>query len=185
MYYILLAGGTAVAGFAGYKWVSLNRPPDLDFLDRHRSMISDLADLIIPRTDTPGAKDVEAGEFVIRMVKEVCNRRTQNNFIDGLKEMEVYTSDTYRKRFSDLSIAEQSSIATVFQEKGRTTNGLVGKLQHKVIGKPFFITLKEATVIGYCTSRAGATQGLAYDYIPGVYNGCVPMTPNQKSWATK
>ena len=185
VYYILLAGGAAVAGFSGYKWVSMNRTPDLDFLDHHKSMIADLTDLIIPRTDTPGAKDVGTGEFVIRMVKDICDRRTQNNFIDGLKEMEAYTSHTYGKRFSDLSREQQLSIATVFQQKGRQMNGVAGKVQRKVMGKYFFTTLREATVIGYCTSKGGATQGLAYDYIPGPYIGCMPAAPNLKAWATK
>jgi len=173
------------AGGGGYKWFRMHRTPDLSFLDNHQSMIADLAEVIIPRTDTPGAKDAGVGSFVTRMVKEQCDRKTQNNFIDGLKDVESYTSDHYSKRFSDLTLSQQQEIVTRFQQKGKPYPGLVGKVEHKFLGKSFFTTLKEATVIGYCTSKAGATQQLAYDYIPGSYNGCMPVAPNQKAWATK
>jgi hypothetical protein len=49
---------------------------------------------------------------------------------------------------------------------------------------PFFALLKELTVLGYCTSELGATQGLAYLAVPGEYRGCVGLRPGQKSWAT-
>lgn len=182
---ILLGGGGAVAAFSGYKWMRMQRSPDLSFLDNHQNMIADLAEVIIPRTDTPGAKEAGVGGFIIHMVKNICDRKTQNNFIDGLKDMEAYTSDNYGRRFSDLSAADQQKIVEHFRQKGMRSRGLVGKVQNKFLGKSFFTTLKEATVIGYCSSRQGATQELAYDFIPGGYTGCMPAAPNQKAWATK
>ncbi|MGY0037942.1 gluconate 2-dehydrogenase subunit 3 family protein [Pedobacter sp. NJ-S-72] len=55
----------------------------------------------------------------------------------------------------------------------------------KFLGIPFFIILKQLTVEGYCTSQTGATKGLAYDYIPRTFASCIPLTKNQRSWATK
>jgi len=182
---IFLAGGGAVAAFSGYKWVRMNRAPDLSFLDQHKTMIDDLAEVIIPRTDTPGAKDAGVGEFIVRMIKDASNRHTQNNFIDGLKAVESYVSDKYGRRFSDLNAAQQQEVVTRFRQKGRPFGGIVGKVEHRLLGKSFFTTLRELTVIGYCSSKAGATQGLAYDFIPGTYVSCMPVTANQKAWATK
>jgi len=182
---IVLGGGGVAVSFSGYKWVRMHRMPDLGFLDHHQSMIADLTEVIIPRTGTPGAKESGVGGFVIRMVKEMCDRKAQNNFIDGLKEVEAYTSSHYDKRFSDLSFAQQQQIVEHFRQKGKPYGGLAGKVEHKFLGKSFFTTLREATIIGYCTSKAGATQELAYDFIPDTYTGCMPVTPNQKAWATK
>src|SRR5882757_1568238 len=116
---IFLAGGGAVAAFSGYKWVRMNRAPDLTFLDQHKTMIDDLAEVIIPRTDTPGAKDAGVGEFIVRMIKDASNRHIQNNFIDGLKAVESYVSDKYGKRFSDLNTTQQQEVVTRFRQKGR------------------------------------------------------------------
>jgi hypothetical protein len=59
------------------------------------------------------------------------------------------------------------------------------KVQRKITGRSFMDILRELVVVGYCTSEAGATQGLAFDFIPGSYTGCISLRPGQKSWATK
>jgi hypothetical protein len=61
---------------------------------------------------------------------------------------------------------------------------MLNKINKKLFGESFFFKLKELTIEGYCLSQPGATIGLAYDYIPGKYEGCTPLKPNQKSWAT-
>ena len=48
---------------------------------------------------------------------------------------------------------------------------------------PFFFMIKELTTTGYFTSEIGATQALEYLPIPGKFDGCMPLSPNQKTWA--
>ena len=52
-----------------------------------------------------------------------------------------------------------------------------------VYNKDFFRQMKDLTITGYFTSEIGATQALAYDPIPGKFNGCVPLEKDQKAWA--
>jgi hypothetical protein len=182
---IVVAGGGIVAAWSGYKWVRMNRVPDLAYLDNHKTMIADLAETIIPRTDTPGAKDALVHESIIDMIKTGSDRKTQNSFLDGLKDVEEYTGDHYSKSFSHLSTADQQNVLKHFQMKGKNFSGLAGKVKNKVLGKSFFTILKEYTTIAYCTSKPGATQGLAYEFIPGRYLPCTPLAANQKAWATK
>ena len=49
----------------------------------------------------------------------------------------------------------------------------------------FFNILKQYTTIAFCTSQEGATKALAFDFIPGEYIGCMDISENQRSWATK
>jgi len=185
IYSIFLGGGATATAFSGYTWVRLYRSPDLSYLDNHATMIDDLAEVIIPRTDTPGAKDAGVGAFIICLVKDISDRRAQNNFIEGLKDLQAYTHDAYGKSFSNLGTATQQQVVARLQQKGRRGSGLAGKIKQAVMGKTFFDTLRDATVIGYCTSRVGATRGLAYDVMPFSYTGSMYLTPNQKAWATK
>ena len=182
---IFVAGGGIVAAWSGYKWVHMNRVPDLSYLDNHKTMIADLAETIIPRTDSPGAKDALVHESIIGMIKNGSDRKTQNSFIDGLKDVEAYTGSNYSKSFSHLGTAEQQTVVKHFQLKGKNYSGLAGKVKNKVLGKSFFTILKEYTTIAYCTSKPGATQGMAYEFIPGRYVPCMPLAANQKAWATK
>ena len=71
------------------------------------------------------------------------------------------------------------------EEKGKPFPGIVGKVEKRLAGESFFTVLKKYTVLGYCTSEAGVTKALAYDYIPGKYVGDMPLAPGQKAWATQ
>ena len=182
---ILLGTGGAAASWGGLKWWQLNHAPDKAYLDGKLDLLSALAETIIPKTDTPGAKEAGVGQYLLDMVKDCTDKKTQNKFIDGLKDLEQYTQDKYNKSYETCSVEEQHQVMKHFQEKGKPYNGIVGKAQNKFLGKSFFTTLKEYTVTGYCTSQLGATQGLAYLAVPGPYIGCTTLQKGQKTWATK
>ena len=182
---LLLAGGGTATGLGGLKWWQLNHTPDKAYLDGKLNLLSALAETIIPKTDTPGAKEAGVGQYLIDMVTDCTDKKTQNKFIDGLKDLEQYTQDKYNKFYETCTVEEQHQVMKHFQEKGKPYNGIIGKAQNKFLGKSFFTTLKEYTVTGYCTSQIGATQGLAYLAVPGPYIGCTSLQKGQKTWATK
>lgn len=181
---ILLGGGTA-ALLAGWKGYNILKKPSFSKLDEHQLLIDELAELIIPETDTPGAGKAGVGRFISIMVRDCTSRQAQNKFIDGVEDLAAYAKSRYDKTFLQCSPADKISILQHFEEKGRGYKGMLGKAETKFLGDSFFTTLKKYTVMGYCTSKQGATSALRYDYIPGSYQGNVPLTPGQTAWATK
>ncbi len=181
---IAALGAGVAATFSGYKWYAVHKTPDINYLDAHQQLIDHLTEIIIPATNTPGARSALAYETVIRLIKN-AGRVTQNNFIDGLKSLQSYSINEFDKTFIEISKEQQIKIVTHFQQEGRNYTGKLGKIKNKLLGKSFFHILKEYTTIAYCTSQPGATQALAYDYIPGKYEACISLQSGQKSWATK
>lgn len=181
---LLISGGAAISA-ATYKAYNWFKKPDLDFVFDQKKIIEALAETIIPKTDTPGAKEAGVGEIIEILLKDCTSRPSQNKFIDGLKELISYCSSTYHKSYLDCTSKEQSNVLRYFQENGKPPKGIIGKVQNQFLGKSFYSTLVEYTTFGYCTSELGATQGLSYVLIPGRYNGCIPLEPNQRTWATK
>lgn len=181
---IVVAGVAGAATYAGYKTYSTYRTPRLDELASREELISDLAETIIPRTNTPGAKDAGVGPFVIKMVKECLPKKSQNNFLHGLDRLEQRAGAEYGKSFSACSAEQRSALLSYFEKDGKPYPGLMGKVHRKLLGDSFFTTLKRFTVLGYCTSKAGATQALAYDYVPGKFEN-TPLGPGQRAWATQ
>lgn len=158
--------------------------PELEYLSGKRHLLAEIADTIIPRTDTPGAKDAQVGDFIIVMICDCTEQRSQNSFISGLKSLEKYTFKTYNKDFISCDNTERISVLTHFENKGKSSP-LLYKIRHKLLGDSFIHLVKYYTVMGYCTSEAGATKGLAYDDVPGSFEACVPLTSHHKCWATE
>lgn len=183
---IILAGIGGALAFGGYKWYEENKTPDLAWLEQQKELLAALADTIIPATsNSPGARDAGVGNFMITLLKDCTERRSLNNFIDGLKDLQSYCRSNHQAPFTQCSEADRISTLTHFEQKGRSHPGIWGKAENRYLGKPFFMTLKEYTVIAYCTSEQGATHGLAYVPVPVNYHGCIPLQPGQPAWATK
>jgi hypothetical protein len=181
----IILGTAGVAGSTlGYSWWKLYRSPDLGWLEQNPALIGALAETIIPRTDSPGAKDAEVESFIIKMIRDCTPRKEQNNFLDGLKDLQEFSRQKYGLVYQDCSEAQQHQILGHFEQKAVPLHGKAGKALLRLTGRPFFRILKDYTVEGYCTSQPGATKGLAYLYIPGKFEGCIPLQKDQKAWAT-
>ena len=50
--------------------------------------------------------------------------------------------------------------------------------------KHYFRMMKELTLLGFFSSKEGATQALRYIAVPGKYEGCIPYKKGDKAWAT-
>jgi len=182
---ILVAAGVTAVAVPGYKWYSITKKPHLSELNNYKDLLSEMAETIIPRTNTPGAKDAQVGDFIYKMVNDCSDVKSQNKFLYGLQDVEAYCHSKYGQSFIKCSVAEREATLLHFEKKDKSYSGIMGKIQHKFLGTSFFETLKTYTVMGYCTSIQGATQGLAYDLVPGTYEACIPLQPGQRSWATK
>ncbi|MBB5436375.1 hypothetical protein HDC92_000039 [Pedobacter sp. AK017] len=178
-------GFATVSAISIFKFFRPPRPADLEMLGTNKSLIAELAETIIPRTDTPGSKDAKVEEFIISFITECTGEQNQNLFMNGLLDLKDYTLDTYKSSFESCTQDQKIKILGHFEQQAESRFEIVNKIRNKFLGRPFFVQLKELTVIGYCTSYLGATEGLAYDYIPSSYQPCIKLLPNQKSWATK
>lgn len=174
-----------VSSFSFYKWNRLNQKVDIASIVAYRSLIAELAETIIPMTDTPGAKAAGVDGYILNVMVNCCLNREQNKFLYGLKDLEEYTSNNYNKSFLECNISEKKEILNYFKNRDIYTISILNKINDRFLGQSFFSKLKSLTIEGYCMSQLGATQGFAYDYVPVNYEACTIMKPNQKSWATK
>ncbi len=162
-----------------------SEPIPLKLLPSKKLLIAELAELIIPRTDTPGAKDAKVEDYIIKMINENTDAQGQRSFLTGLGEIESYAHSKFHKLFISCSQQEKIEILKHFENKGNYHFEILNKINRKLSGKPFFFQLRDLTVEGYCTSLIGATQGMAYDAIPVNFEACIPLKPKQLAWATK
>jgi gluconate 2-dehydrogenase gamma chain len=157
------------------------KPEFLD--DRQASLVAEVAEIIIPKTDTPGAKETGVPQFIDIMLKDCFAKEDQDRFKDGLQAFDDEAKKANGDNFLDLeSEQQQAFVKQKHDEAIKAEREAQGAAQKR----PFILMMKELTMLGFFTSEAGATQVLQYDPVPGAYKGCIPLSEagNGRTWAT-
>lgn len=136
--------------------------------DTQREIVARVADLIIPRVDTPGdrspgANDVGVPTFIELMLRDCYKQPAQNAFLTGVVGLE-------RKGFLSLPADQQTNLLK--QLEGDAL---------KDTAPTFWMITKELTLLGYFTSEAGIKASFDYQPIPGKFEA-IKIKPGQKDF---
>jgi hypothetical protein len=143
--------------------------------------VTQLADIIMPATDTPGAKDVGVPAFIESIIKDCYKQEDQERFMSGLQVFMEGPKDEYGNEFIKLNAEDQLKYVTDVHA------GAVEAEKNKADGykRPFILMHKELTMLGFLTSQVGAEQVLQYQAVPGSYEGCITLEEaGGKTWAS-
>jgi len=167
-----LAGGTVAAVMGGCKATAEAKPADLNlFDDKTYHLINELTELIIPATDTPGAKDANVVSYIHDRLKNFTTEAEREKVFEDLKLFDTKSMETFDKDFLDLDLSQQTEILKEMSVEAQQNE------EH------IFNMLREETIVGFFTSELGATEVLRFDPIPGVYNGCMEYVEGEAAWA--
>ncbi len=157
-----------------------------EFTDDEKNMVAAMADIIIPRTNTPGAKDAGVPDFIVMMMQECYPDKDQDQFHAGLAAFDKLCREKYGDPFLKLSPDKQATAVKDLDTKvlGKKDKSAGDKDKAGKDDLAFYRKLKELTLLGYFTSKPGATETLRYVQIPGRFDGCVPSHKGDKAWAT-
>lgn len=127
---------------------------------RQRALVTEMAEFIIPKTDTPGATDVKVPEFVDLIATEWMSDQEKAAFLAGLNEIDA-------KGFANLSRDQKLALLTAL-DKARNDKAGAGHA---------FGRLKALTIYGYFTSAPIQRDVLKTQVMFDGYHGDVPFTP--------
>lgn len=139
-------------------------------------MVTLIAELIIPETDTPGAKAARVNEFIDLMLMEWYNEEERDAFLKGLTDTEAYCISRFQKGFCKCSKSEQTKILSELEDEA------LSESEEKPPRAEFFKSMKELTLLGYYTSEIGATRELRQNPM-GTFNGCIPFSEAGRAWS--
>lgn len=143
------------------------------------TLFDEIAETIIPRTDTPGAKDAAVGAFVGAYTKDCYTLENQKRLQQGLTIVNEKSNKMYGQNFISLNENQKSQLLNNLELEAEAYNkDAINK------DKPHYYTLiKQLTLLGLFSSEVGMTKVLRYIAVPGEYEGVVPYEDGQVSWA--
>ncbi|MBI5915059.1 MAG: gluconate 2-dehydrogenase subunit 3 family protein [Bacteroidetes bacterium] len=179
---ILLGGVISASAISGVM-SGCKAEPKIDwapkyFTSEEGGLVEAIAERIIPRTNTPGAKDAGVPTFIDSMMDGFYQEKEKTAFREGLKKVEADAKAAHGKSFVALTPEQQDDLLKKYDAEAYDPNRGKDEPPH------FFRTMKELTVLGFCTSEVGATEFLKYDPVPGDYKGCIPYAEVGAAWAT-
>ncbi len=147
-------------------------------------LIGDVCETIIPKTETPGAKDLNVHLFVLKMLDECYTKKDQKSIVNGLVEFDGMVQKKYNQSFGDLDVKDREAVLTGIEESAKkqggakTPAGRNTKPQKTVDANPlfaFYWAVKQQTLFGYTTSQYFMTKQIVYELVPGRYNAHFPV----------
>ncbi|TMM58736.1 gluconate 2-dehydrogenase subunit 3 family protein [Maribacter algarum] len=174
-----------------------------DFFTKDQgTVLTKLVDIILPKTDTPSASEVQVNLFIDRFINEVVDEEQQGfiKMITG-RFMEKAVKDAGEEKVSDVSVeALEKTLASALKvsKEDESKNGEAvqaymtamaeGKkavLDDNVASHAFASNLRNMTIMGYKTSEYIGEKVLNYLPVPGKYVACgdVQELSGGKAWS--
>jgi hypothetical protein len=194
---IMAATGVAMVGGKAFAY-ELKSPIPLSstvFSNDDVILFNEVAEVIIPRTKTPGAKDANVGLMALVLANDCYTNEERKVFVDGLKALNIEAQQAFGKPFLLLTSEQKTKFVTQLDKAAKKQNKQqeVFYLSVSPYDKDretdgptphYFTLIKQLTLFSFFTSKVGATEVLRYEAIPGKYNGELDYKKGDRAWAT-
>jgi glucoside 3-dehydrogenase (cytochrome c) hitch-hiker subunit len=168
---------------------------DIAFLD-------EIAETILPATKTPGAKAAKTGAFMALMVTDCYGPAEQKVFREGMQKVDDAMKQANHVSFMVAAPPQRLAVLTSLDHEQKRVMDAREAADRKqkglapLPGAPaaapaadikapvhYFRMMKELTLLGFFTSKAGCTQALRYVEVPGRFEPCIPYAAGEAAWA--
>ena len=122
--------------------------------DRQLALVSVISELIIPETETPGARSVGVPDYVDFTLWR-ASVEARRRFFAGLEWIERESRRRFGQSFVHLAAGQQIALL-------RSIEIADSQSDDDAFGAAFFRDIKNRTIYAYYTSKAGILQELGY-----------------------
>ena len=143
-------------------------------------IVSNLMEMIIPKTDIPGAIELKLPEFVDAYIDAVWDEKRKTDFTET---WEIFISASSKaagkENANDLSTADWDAQLAKYLKPGNDVPA------DEVLASQFVNQLRSLTVNAFKTNEFIGEEVLAYAPIPGEQKGCVDLmeATGGKAWS--
>lgn len=177
---IAAATGAAMIGIPAFVYGQEPVPnANNAFSEADVAKLDEIAETILPRTKTPGAKEAGVGLFMAQFVTDCYAPEDQARFRAGLADIDKRAGG----RFMALKPEARTELLRTLDAEARKPRAAADGADNE--HKPHYFTMiKQLVIFSFFTSQVGSTKVLQYVAVPGRYDGDMAYVPGTPAWAT-
>lgn len=171
---LMFLGGTIA--LSGAQWAeavaAAKENPQAFLTSSEMQCLTEIADAILPRTDTPGAVDVGVPQTIDTLLATWASANTQGVYRNHIQTLQT---ELTKRGWGKSSASARSKILAAYDQEAFT--------QWRSTHAGYF-ALKSLIAQAYYMSEAGATEELQYEAVPGRWLPSAPIEEVGRVWAT-
>jgi hypothetical protein len=130
-------------------------------------LLAEICETLIPRTATPGAKDLSLHLYVLKMLDECTPPKDQQTFVAGLGQLDAAATKQLGQSFEASTPAQRTALLQrLDQQPAQFSDELAA----------FYRAARQLTIDGYTGSKYFMTKQVVYELVPGRYDGYFPVS---------
>jgi len=188
---IAAATGTAFVGsnVLAYTVMPIQDSKDSGYSNDEVTFFNEVGEIIIPRTDSPGAKDANVGSIMSILLADCYSPVQQKAVKSGIESLRSKAKTRYAKDFLLLTHEQRIALLSSIDEEAdmqnkKTVFANSSSNENELVLPHYFTIIKQLVLFSFFSSEVGATKVLRYEAIPGSYDGDLPYKKGDKAWAT-
>ena len=170
----------------------------MTFTEKDIAFLDEVAETILPKTGSAGAKEAKVGQFMTVWVNDCYPKADQEAFHEGIKKLEELSQSKNGKSFMDSTPEQRRDLLISLEQVAKDFNKAQRekdqprydelKAQNKdydFVSSPshYYTMMKQMTLLGYFTSKEGVTTAQRYVPVPGKYDGSLDYKKGDKLFA--
>jgi hypothetical protein len=128
---------------------------------RQERLLAEVCETILPKTDTPGAKDLGLHLRVLKMLDDCTFNKHQRVFFTGLNQLEKVAQLRHKLPFAACTAPQRQALLESYKR---------GPAELAA----FCRMARQLTVDAYTSSKYFMTTQVVYELVPSRYNGYFP-----------
>lgn len=185
----LLIGATAIPADA---FAAIAKRGTKRFLSPAQfSLLTAVADTIIPVTDTPGAVAVGVPRLLDGMLANWASAKSRALLTGALTEIEALAMSNDEMDFAALSPDRRKALLVEHDKaalkpgppRTEKLSGLAAMTAPPPVANPGYFKLKDLTIALYYASEVALTKELIYEHVPGQWVPSMKITPETRPFA--
>ena len=194
----MVTGSAVIGGEFFLSGCTSGVKTDAGFTAANISLLDEVGETILPATSSPGAKAAQVGEFMKLTVTDCYSPAERDIFTKGIVELQDACKKMHGRSFMACSAEDRTALLMKLEGESREHNkkliekekslreeAMKENKEVKFVSTPghYYTMMKQLTLLGFFTSKPGATEALRYIAVPGKYDGALPYKKGDKAFS--